>query len=146
MNAETFSPRLLQAGSESQPQPKEAGAHARRRTLFGQPLLLEGEYGAAYNEVLARVWAAVNPADILDEMFTDEVVSLECEVLRWRRLKLCLIRARATEALEEFLRKELDYNHYAEFFAELLAKSLQKQSSGRPGKFCADTSPPMCPE
>jgi hypothetical protein len=100
-------------------------ARARRRTLFGEPLLLEGEDGAAYDELLARVWAAVNPADILDEMFTVEVVSLEWEVLRWRRLKLSLIRARATAALEEFLREELDYNLYSEYFAGDLTEILQ---------------------
>jgi hypothetical protein len=100
-------------------------ARAGRRTLFGQPLLLEGEDRAAYNELLARVWAAIKPADILDEMFTDEVVSLEWEVLRWRRLKFSLIRARATKALEEFLRKELDYHLYSEYFAVDLTRTLQ---------------------
>jgi hypothetical protein len=100
-------------------------ARARRRTLFGEPLLLEGEDGAAYDELLARVWAAIKPADILDEMFTVEIVSLEWEVLRWRRLKLRLIRARAIKALEKLLREELDYNLYAEYFAGDLAEVLQ---------------------
>ena len=43
MNAETSSLRILQAGSKSQIRPKDGGAQARRRTVFGQPLLLEGE-------------------------------------------------------------------------------------------------------
>jgi hypothetical protein len=43
MNAETFSLRLFQAESESQLQPKDGRVQARRRTVFGQPLLLEGE-------------------------------------------------------------------------------------------------------
>jgi hypothetical protein len=100
-------------------------ARARRRTLFGQPLLLDGEDDAAYEELLARVWAAVKPADVFDEMFTVEVVSLEWEVLRWRRLKLSLIRKRAIEKLEKFLRAELDYDLYAEYFAGALTEILQ---------------------
>ena len=71
--------------------------------LFGPPPLLEGEDAAAYDELLARFCAAVKPVDIIDEMFVADVVSLEWEVLRWRRLKSSLIRARGLEALEEFL-------------------------------------------
>ena len=73
---------------------------------------------------LARVWAAVKPADVFDEMFTVEVVSLEWEVTRWRRLKLSLIRKRAIEKLEKFLRAELDYDLYAEYFAGALTEIL----------------------
>ena len=100
-------------------------ARARRRTLFGGPLLLEGEDDAAYEELLARLWAAVKPADVFDEMFTVDVVSLEWEVLRWRRLKLSLIRKRAIEKLEKFLRAELDYDLYAEYFVVDLTEILQ---------------------
>jgi hypothetical protein len=126
MNAETSSLRLFQAGSESQPQPKDGGAHGRRRTLFGQPLLLEGEDGAAYDKLLARIWAAVKPADIIDEMFTVDVVSLGWEVLRWRRLKLSLIRKHGIEGLEECLREELHYNLYRDYFVGDLAEILEE--------------------
>jgi hypothetical protein len=133
MNAETSSLRLFQAGSESQPQPKDGGAHARRRALFGQPLLLEGEDGAAYDELLARIWAAVEPADIIDEMFTVDVVSLEWEVLRWRRLKLSMIRKCAIEKLEGFLREELHYHLYRDYFvgdlADILEGNLPKEQA-----------------
>ena len=60
---------------------------------------------AAYDELLARIRAAVKPVDIIDEMFIADVVSLEWEVLRWRRLKSSLIRARGLKALEGFLVK-----------------------------------------
>jgi len=52
-------------------------------------------------------------------------VSLEYEVLRLRRLKWSLIRARELEALEGFLVEHLDYDVYAEQFAEDLAEILQ---------------------
>jgi hypothetical protein len=60
-------------------------APAARLMLFGQPQLLAGEDAAAYDQLLARLRAAVNPVDIIDEMFIADVVSLEWEVLRWRR-------------------------------------------------------------
>jgi hypothetical protein len=98
---------------------------ARRLALFGPPLLLEGEDAAAYNEFLARIHAALNPVDIIDDMFIADVVSLEWEVLRWRRLKLNLIRTRGLKALESFLAKKLEYDLYSEHFAADLTKILQ---------------------
>ena len=100
-------------------------AQARRQRLFGEPQLLEGENRAAYDELLARVWAAVNPADILDEMFIVDVMSLEWEILRMRRLKLRLIRDRAIEKLQGFLREEIDYEFYRDYFVSDLAESLE---------------------
>jgi hypothetical protein len=95
-------------------------------TLFSSPVLLAGEDDAAYHELLSRVHAAVKPVDIIDEMFIADVVSLEWEVLRWRRLKSSLMRTRGLEALEQFLRAHLDYyEHYQEHFEQDLAEILQ---------------------
>ena len=55
---------------------------AQGLALFGPPPLLEGEDAAAYDQLLARICAAVKPVDIIDEMFIADVVSLEWEVLR----------------------------------------------------------------
>jgi hypothetical protein len=98
-----------------------------RWTLFGQPQLLEGEDAAAYDQLLARICAAVQPADIIDEVFVADVVYLEWDVLRWRRLKWSLIRARGLEALENFLAEQLDHDFdlYSEHFADYLAEILQ---------------------
>jgi hypothetical protein len=74
-----------------------------RQALFGPPLLLEGEDAAAYDELLASVRAAAKPIDIIDEMFIADAVSLEWEVLRWRRLKLALMWTAKLEGLEDFL-------------------------------------------
>ena len=87
--------------------------------------LLEGEDAAAYDQLLARICAAVKPVDVIDEMFIADVVSLEWEVLRWRRLKWSLIRARGLKALEDFLGENLDYDLYSEHFADDLAEILQ---------------------
>jgi hypothetical protein len=100
-------------------------SRARRQTLFGEPLLLEGEDPAAYDDLLGEVRAAVKPADIIDEMFTVDVVSLQWEVLRWRRLKLSVIRNLALEKLEKFLREELHDDLYRDYFVDDLAELLE---------------------
>jgi hypothetical protein len=71
----------------------------QRLAVFGPPLLLEGEDATAYDELLGRICAAVKPADIIDEIFIADIVALEWDVLRFRRLKLSLIRARGLESL-----------------------------------------------
>jgi hypothetical protein len=95
--------------------------------LFGSaPLLLQGEDAGAYDELLGRVSAAVKPVDIIEEMLTADAVSLEWEVLRWRRLQTSLMRALALKSLEEFLSENLDYDQYRKFFAEDLTEILQE--------------------
>ena len=94
-------------------------------SLFGPPPLIEGEDAAAYDQLLARICAAVKPVDIIDEIFIADVVPSEWEVLRLRRLKWSLIRARGLELLQGFLVEHLDYDLYSEHFADDLAEILQ---------------------
>src|SRR4029453_18784036 len=89
---------------------------AQRLALFGPSPVIEGEDAAAYDQLLARICAAVKPVDIIDEIFIADVAPSEWEVLRLRRLKWSLIRAPALEALENFLGENLDYNLYSEHF------------------------------
>ena len=109
-------------------------AKVQRLTLFGSPQLVEGEDAAAYNELLGRVRAAIKPVDIIDEIFIDDFVSLEWEVLRWRRLKSSLLQMGGLKALENFLRKHLDYDQYRIFFeedlTEILQENLEDQTEG----------------
>jgi hypothetical protein len=100
-------------------------AKVQRLTLFGSPQLLHGEDDAAYDELLNRVGAVVRPVDIIDEMFIGDVVSLEWEVLRWRRLKSSLMRTRGLKALKYFLIENLDYDQYRKYFADELTEILQ---------------------
>src|SRR5262249_15310626 len=87
---------------------KSMRSAAARVTLFGEPQLLAGEDAAPYDEFLARIRAAVNPVDIIDEMFIADVASLEWEVLRWRRLKWTLMQATGLKALNQFLVEQLE--------------------------------------
>ena len=97
-----------------------------RHSLFGPPPVLEGENAAVYDELFGRVCAAVKPVDVIDEMFTADVVALEWEVLRWRRLKSSLMQACGLKALEGFLRNRLDYDLYRKHFVDELAGILQQ--------------------
>jgi hypothetical protein len=85
-----------------------APASARRLAPFGPPPLIEGEDRAAYDEFLARVSAAVKPVDILEEIWVRDIVDLEWEVLRLRRLKAALMTASAYTALWTVLNRLLD--------------------------------------
>ena len=58
-------------------------------------------------------------------MLVADVVALEWEVLRWRRLKSSLIRARGLKALENFLSDKLEYDLYRKHFADELTTILQ---------------------
>jgi hypothetical protein len=98
---------------------------AQRLALFGPPPLLKGEDAAAYAQLLGHFCVAVKPVDIIDEMFMADVASLECEVLRYRRLKSSLIQAHGLKALESFLAEQLDYDLYWEHVADDLAEILE---------------------
>jgi hypothetical protein len=80
-----------------------APGRVQRLALFGPPILLEGEDAAAYDQLFARICSAVKPVDIIEEIFVADLVSLEWEVLRWRRLKSSLIQARGRRVLQNFL-------------------------------------------
>ncbi len=99
------------------------------QSLFGPPPLLEGEDAAAYDELCARICMAVKPVDAIDEMFVIDVVTLQWEILRWRRLKLSLIKASLHKPLQDFLLKALDYRQYRQAFEETLAEILQSRLS-----------------
>ncbi len=94
-------------------------------SLFGPPPLLEGDDVAASDEFYGRVCAAIKPVDVIDEMLIADIVARELEILRLRRWKLNRIQERGLEALQDFLRKELDYEHYQKRFADDLTETLQ---------------------
>jgi len=105
---------------------KSKTSPSARSTPFGQPPLLEGEDAAAYDELLSRFRETVQPVDIIDEMFIDDVASLQCEVLRWRRLKLNLIRVLELEAVPAFLNERFKYDLRSAHFVDSLADTLEE--------------------
>src|SRR5262245_11699940 len=90
----------------------------RRLAVFGPPLLLEGEDAAAYDELLGRVYAAVKPVDVIDEMLIADILALEWELLRWRRLKWTLMLEPGLKALDLFLIEQLGRESYSALYEE----------------------------
>ena len=115
----------------------------QRLSLFGPPLLLEGEDAAAYDELLARMCAAVKPVDVIDEMLVADIVALQWEVLRWRRLKRTLMRQVALKALERFLIDRLESNyalheeHFQSYLTEILKNNLPPEQAEMLAAECA---------
>ena len=115
----------------------------QRLSLFGPPLLLEGEDAAAYDELLARMCAAVKPVDVIDEMLVADIVALQWEVLRWRRLKRTLMRQVALKALERFLIDRLESNyalheeHFQSYLAEILKNNFPPEQAEMLAAECA---------
>jgi hypothetical protein len=93
--------------------------------LFGPPLILAGEDEAAYDELIGRVYAAIKPVDVIDEMLIADAVASEWEYLRWSRLKLSLLHACAAKELQEFISSKLDYDLYRERFVQDLTEILE---------------------
>ena len=122
-------------------------APARRFRLFGQPQILEGEDAAAYDELLARICDAIKPVDTIEEMFIADVVSLEWEVLRWRRLKWTLVQATGLKALEHFLVKQLEANyalheeHFERYLAEILRNNPPEGQADSAEMLAAECAP-----
>jgi hypothetical protein len=115
--------------------------------LFGPPPVLAGEDGDAYDELLRRVCEAVQPVDVIDEILVVDVVALEWEVLRWRRLKAGLLRRRELRVLADFLDGlELDYDLYREHFENDLQEVLQDNLEEDQAEHLAQTLAHDCPE
>jgi hypothetical protein len=122
-------------------------APARRFQVFGQPQILEGEDAASYDELLARICDTIKPADIIEEMFIADVVSLEWELLRWRRLKWTLVQATGLKALERFLIKQLEANYalheqqFERYLAEILRNNPPEDQADSAEMLAAECAP-----
>ena len=106
--------------------PRVAGS-AQRLRLFGPPLLIVDEDPAAHDQLLARMHGAVKPVDIIEEILVDDLVALEWQVLRWRRLESTLLRVCGLDAVQDFLAEHLDYDVCQETFTDHLAEILRDE-------------------
>src|SRR5262245_19655381 len=104
---------------------KARSGSVNSKVLFGPPPILAGEEETTYDELIGRVYAAIKPVDVIDEMLIADLVASEWEFLRWSRLKLSLLQACAAKGLRGFLNSKLDYDLYRERFVQDLTKILQ---------------------
>jgi hypothetical protein len=83
---------------------KSGPAPAAGRGPAGPPPLIEGECAADYETLLSRIANALQPADVLEEIWVRDVVDLSWEVFRLRRLKTQLMAANAHEGMAQLLK------------------------------------------
>lgn len=81
----------------------------RVKALLSEPLLLPDEDHAAYDDLLTAITAAVQPADIIEQLWTSEAVQKAWEALRQRRYKTGLIAANRQLALAAVLHPLLSH-------------------------------------
>jgi len=133
--------------SESKTETAAVSGQVQRLAVFGPPLLLEGEDAAAYDKLLARVCAAIKPVDVIDEMLIADILALEWEVLRWRRLKRTLMREPGLEALKSFLIEQLESNyalheeHFQSYLMQILQDNLPPEQADSAEMLVAECAP-----
>jgi hypothetical protein len=74
-----------------------------RPEIWGPPPLLKGEDSAAFNKFLAKVIATVKPVDFLEEILVRDVVDIDWEIVRLRRLKSDLVNQAFRDKIKEAL-------------------------------------------
>jgi hypothetical protein len=103
-----------------------------RFTKFGNPELIYGENRADYDALLSSICGAVKPADFIEEMLVNDIVYLQWEILRLRRLKTSYMKLVAADPLETALTAAIPYDDYKDTFVKILADRLQ-QDCGQTG-------------
>jgi F0F1-type ATP synthase membrane subunit b/b' len=93
--------------------------------FVSQLLFLNEEDEATFDELLAGVRAAIDPADIIEEMLAADIATLALQIWRWRRLKISLLKASAEVALYGALSRNLKYERYQNILEECLAHILR---------------------
>jgi hypothetical protein len=74
-----------------------------RQPLSGHRPLFAGEDAAAYDSLLGRVSDVVKPADVLEEIWLQDVADLSWEVARLRRAKAEFLNSSAHRGLRKVL-------------------------------------------
>src|SRR5262249_28999598 len=67
------------------------------------PTLVDGEDAAGYEQLAARITAAVAPANVIEEIWVRDVVDLVWDVMRLRRLKAGLFTIGASDGMAKIL-------------------------------------------
>jgi hypothetical protein len=81
------------------------------------PPLVRGEDPAAYDQLAARITAAVAPGNVIEEIWVRDVVDLVWDVVRLRRLKAGLFTVGASDGMAAILRGIGEFDHKARDWA-----------------------------
>jgi hypothetical protein len=91
--------------------------------------LLPGEQEAEYDTHVARIIAAAQPRDAIEDLLTRDVIDLSWEVLRLRRLKAGLLRVAIGSGISAVM--------YRLGYEEESAGKLAANWAGRPPQQCS---------
>jgi hypothetical protein len=81
----------------------ESSEAAESRVLFGPPALLPAESPAEYWRLYSLLQAEVAPVDVIEKMWLRDLVDLQWEVRRWRRLSNDFLSSSKRYGLDEIL-------------------------------------------
>ena len=79
--------------------------------LLGPPSLLHGESDADYEALKMRIMAAVKPVDAIEHLYVRDVIDLQWDLLRFRRLKAHLLSSSAPSGLAALMAAR-KYTHF----------------------------------
>ena len=74
-----------------------------RAAALGPPPLIEGEDGAAYNQLFAGIVAAVKPKDFIEEILVSDVANLSWEVRRLRHIRAKFLTSQVALQIRDYL-------------------------------------------
>jgi hypothetical protein len=83
--------------------------------LLGPPPLLPNESLEDYEGLQAGLRAKIVPQDVLEEIWLRDVLDLQWEVLRMRRLKARLLANSSPSGLESLLHRRVNYSDVGKF-------------------------------
>jgi hypothetical protein len=94
-----------------------------RSALPGHRPPLAGEDAAAYDTLLGRVSDVVKPADVLEEIWVQDVIELSWEVARLRRMKAEFLNSSAHRGLRKVLDRLLGWKESQDLTAQWAARN-----------------------
>src|SRR5215469_17968481 len=71
----------------------------------GPPRVFRGEDAAAHHELLGQICAALQPRDVLEQIWVRDIVDLVWEIFRLRRMKTEFMNEGASDGLNIVLEK-----------------------------------------
>jgi hypothetical protein len=92
-------------------------------------LLLHGEEPEAHDAIWNRITAAVRPADILEEIWVEDVIDLVWEAFRLRRFRSCLMTTAASKGVHKVLSASFPYAAAHQMATEWAAGDTQRVES-----------------
>jgi hypothetical protein len=99
---------INQPSRNPDPHPASSVAPPDASRLY-EPLMLLGEDAEARDAIRSRIVAAVSPADILEELWVEDVIELVWDVFRLRRYKSCLMTTGAQKGIHNVLATLVPY-------------------------------------